>query len=594
MSLTIRRMRGIALSGEEGRYAMSIVNDAVDFGYVELDRAIGAVIGSAVGDALGAGYEFVPAPEPGDVTMLPGTLTGEPAGYWTDDTAMAIAILEVAGTLGTLTSEHAAVAVGERFLEWYRSGPRDVGNQIRAVLSRATTGEDLASAAAAEQESDPDRAGNGSLMRTGPVALAHLGDEEGLASAARAMSALTHPNPYALDACVLWTLAIDHAIRTGELAGPRVGLHLIEEARRAQWEQWIDDAESLDPRRFSPNGYVVTALQAAWSAIHSTRESPDHLVSGLRQAVSIGNDTDTVAAIAGSLLGARYGVSSVPFEWRHGLAGWPEQYRGIDLVRLAVRAANRGRNDTQGGPDAKSLSDHYEPLPPAGVTATFDVDSRVTFGDFRSLARVEADSFISLCWIGTADQQCVDHKVVWLIGDEQDVDAALVLVDTADAIAYLSGQGQRVFVHGVKGESRTPTVAMAWLMRHHGRSFDQAYAEVMTALPFANPHPALLRGVRGAGATAQPVEEDHEWLREFIGTRRWQRGKADPTHEYTIRSWVPEGEDEFGRAVAFIRDQGRPAQFFSNTYIYLTVDGMKYWTMGDPVEDTQVLNRADS
>ena len=302
-----------------------------------LDRAVGAVVGSAVGDALGAGYEFADAPEPDDVKMLPGTLTREPAGHWTDDTAMAIAILEVAAAQGTLATEFAANAVGERFLDWYRSGPRDIGMQTKSVLSRATSGLDVSVAAAVEFKRQPDRAGNGSLMRTGPVALAHLGDADDLALAARAMSTLTHQNIFAIDACVLWTLAIDHAIRTGELVGPQVGLLMIDEHRRSQWEHWIDESETLDPRSFNPNGYVVTALQAAWSAIYSTRERDDHFENGVRQAVSIGHDTDTVAAIAGSLLGAAYGVSSVPREWRVGLAGWPD-YRDEDLVRLALQA----------------------------------------------------------------------------------------------------------------------------------------------------------------------------------------------------------------------------------------------------------------
>ena len=303
-----------------------------------LDRAVGAVVGGAVGDALGAGYEFADAPEPEDVEMLPGTLTRAPAGHWTDDTAMAIAILEVAADQGTLATDSAAYAVGERFLEWYRSGPRDIGMQTRSVLSRATSGRDVATAAAVEFKRQPDRAGNGSLMRTGPVALAHLGDEEDLAQAARAMSLLTHQNIFAIDACVLWTQAIDHAIRTGELVGPRVGLQMVEEQRRSQWEQWIDESETLDPRSFNPNGYVVTALQAAWSAICATRQRDDQFEKGVRQAVAIGHDTDTVAAIAGSLLGAAYGVSAVPREWRTGLAGWPD-YRDEDLVRLALRAA---------------------------------------------------------------------------------------------------------------------------------------------------------------------------------------------------------------------------------------------------------------
>jgi ADP-ribosylglycohydrolase len=319
-------------------------------GYVaDLDRAVGAVVGGAVGDALGAGYEFGEAPDPADVMMRPGTLTGEPAGYWTDDTSMAIAILEVAAAHGSLTTEAALIAVGDRFLEWHRSGPLDIGMQTRAVLSRASSGRDVSAAATAEFEVHPERAGNGSLMRTGPVALAHLGDIDELVAAARAMSALTHPNQFAIDACILWTLAIDDAVRTGELAGPRVGLHMIDPSRRKDWEKWIEEAETLDSRTFNPNGYVVTALQAAWSAIHATRGSADHFSVGVRQAVAIGNDTDTVAAIAGSLLGAAYGVRVIPLKWRRGLAGWPDDYRDADLVRLAALAVN-GDHGTQSLP----------------------------------------------------------------------------------------------------------------------------------------------------------------------------------------------------------------------------------------------------
>src|ERR1700679_407175 len=157
-----------------------------------IDRAVGTVIVGAIGDALGAGYEFAAAPEPDDVTMLPGTLTEEPAGHWTDDTAMAVAILEVAARMGTLTSPSATAAVGVRFLEWFESGPRDVGVHTRSVLSRATSGAHLAEAAAEVQTLHPTAAGNGSLMRTGPVALVHRGDDEQLVMAATLMSELTH------------------------------------------------------------------------------------------------------------------------------------------------------------------------------------------------------------------------------------------------------------------------------------------------------------------------------------------------------------------------------------------------------------------
>jgi ADP-ribosyl-[dinitrogen reductase] hydrolase len=306
-----------------------------------VNRAVGTVIGGAIGDALGAGYEFAAPPEPDDVTMLPGRMTEEPAGHWTDDTAMAIAILEVAAREGTLATPTSIEAVGTRFLEWFDSNPRDVGIHTRSVLSRATSGAQLTAAAAVVQLLNPDSAGNGSLMRTGPVALVHLGDDEEIVVAATAVSALTHPHPDAVAACVLWSAAIDRTVRTGVLESPRAGLHLIDESRRRFWEQRIDDAETHHPRSFSPNGHVVVALQAAWSAIHATRHAEDHLDAGLRQAVAIGDDTDTVAAIAGYLLGARYGVEATSPAWRAGLAGWPPHYGVDDLICLATAATSQ-------------------------------------------------------------------------------------------------------------------------------------------------------------------------------------------------------------------------------------------------------------
>jgi ADP-ribosylglycohydrolase len=318
---------------------------AVVLSHDELNRAIGVVLGGAVGDALGAGYEFGPAVDAASVTMRPGTLTGEPAGHWTDDTAMAIAILETSATLGTLDTDEATTKVGERFVEWYSSSPSDIGVHTRSVLARAARGQEITDAANEVQALQPTSAGNGSLMRTGPVALAHLGEREALVSAARAMSSLTHPSELAGDACVLWTLAIDDAIRTGELVGPRLGLDALPAERREQWSSLLDEAETLPTKSFTPNGYVVTALLAAWSAIFATREDAAPFEAALRLAVSIGDDTDTVAAIAGSLVGACYGGTAIPRAWRQGLVGWPHVYLDVDLMRLAVQAAQKGNVD---------------------------------------------------------------------------------------------------------------------------------------------------------------------------------------------------------------------------------------------------------
>jgi hypothetical protein len=86
---------------------------------------------------------------------------------------------------------------------------------------------------------------------------------------------------------------------------------------------------------------------------------------------------------------------------------------------------------------------------------------------------------------------------------------------------------------------------------------------------------------------------DIVWYRDFVAHRRWQRGKADPSHEYTVREWDPEREDDFERAVALVRSLGEPGEFWATAYTYLHVDGMKYWTMGSTVSATTVLNRAE-
>ena len=189
-------------------------------------------------------------------------------------------------------------------------------------------------------ESGGRTAGNGSLMRTAPVALAYLDDEDAMVEAARAISGLTHFDPDAGDACALWCSAIRHAVLTAEI-DVRIGLRHISSDRHDLWVERLDEADAAPPASFPNNGWVVSALQAAWSAIVTTRSpqgGADHLPAALDAAVRAGFDTDTVAAIAGGLVGAAYGASSVPIEWRGLLHGWPG-LNGDDLTALGVAIA---------------------------------------------------------------------------------------------------------------------------------------------------------------------------------------------------------------------------------------------------------------
>lgn len=239
----------------------------------QLDRACGAVLGSAVGDALGAPYEFDRAAIGSDgPQMIGGGLGPFAPGEWTDDTTMAWGILDVAARGLDLRSEEGLTAIAQNFRDWVDSGVKDIGTQTSGVLSRggaSPTGARLTEISRDFARNNSHSAGNGSLMRTAAVALPYLSDPLAVVDAARHVSTLTHADPRAQEACVLWSLAIRRAIVDGEL-DLRGGLAFLDGDAVAYWTERIDEAEQSDPNVFTPNGWVVSALQAAWSAIVHT------------------------------------------------------------------------------------------------------------------------------------------------------------------------------------------------------------------------------------------------------------------------------------------------------------------------------------
>ncbi|MCL1801678.1 MAG: ADP-ribosylglycohydrolase family protein [Promicromonosporaceae bacterium] len=328
----------------------------------QLDRAIAVLLGAAVGDALGAGYEFETAPFTGKAEMIGGGL-GDFAPYeWTDDTAQTYCVAQAAAEFHDLRTEPALDAIAAGFIRWFRSSPPDVGIQTRAVLKAALNEKELNRketptarqlTEAARQYSNQHRrsAGNGSLMRTSPVALAHLGDAHALVEAAYAVSELTHGDPLAAEACAIWCLLIREAVLLGGIPDPLQLLgYLPTTMAQDRWALHFAEADENPPGTFTPNGYVVTAVQAAWSAFRHTPIPPSdpkqHLVDSLNTAIGIGNDTDTVASIAGALLGARWGTAAIPPEWRDKVHGWgntPNQTAtGADLAVLASRILKTG------------------------------------------------------------------------------------------------------------------------------------------------------------------------------------------------------------------------------------------------------------
>ena len=285
-----------------------------------------------MGDALGVPYELGshPLPPPGEPPRMSALFGGIEPGQWSDDTEMACAIALVAAEGADLRTDTALDAVADAFLGWYAQGPPDVGVQTRRVLDGAEPGPARPPGSGIERRSctrAPDaRPATARSMRTAPVALAHLGDTDAIVEAAMAVSELTHADPQAGEACVLWCLAIDHAVRTGEL-DVRVGLAKVG----PEWAKLLDEAAT--PEQFGhANGWVVAALQGAWAAVRDARDVMD----GLERAIRGGGTPTTVATIAGGLLGAVFGATAVPVDG--DLHGWPD-LTGDDLVKLGITLA---------------------------------------------------------------------------------------------------------------------------------------------------------------------------------------------------------------------------------------------------------------
>jgi ADP-ribosyl-[dinitrogen reductase] hydrolase len=474
----------------------------MDLTAAQRDRACGALLGAAAGDALGAGYEFGrPLAPDAPVEMIGGGLGPFEPGEWTDDTAMAIAIAETAATGADLRDEPAQDDIVKRWYEWARTA-KDIGVNTSSVLSAAARRGICARTArdesAARYRRGGHTAGNGSLMRTAPVALAYLGDDDeaALVEAARAISDLTHYDPDAGDACVLWCTAIRHAIRTGKL-DVRIGLGHMPIERRELWESRLDEAEASPPSAFTAhNGWVVVALQAALSAIVHTpipAEDPaaevfraDHLRLALETAVRIGHDTDTVAAIAGALLGAVYGASAVSSRWRLALHGWPSlSTRG--LVQLADKIIDHGRPD--------SFDYTYGGFPEARKPMRHPYDDKVWIGGVAALHSLpdDVDGIVSLCRVADEDlptgMQQLDVRLIDRVGENDNLD--FVLLDTVRAIEQLRAENRTVFVHCVQAYSRTPTIAALYGARTGGVGIDQALSDVLEVLAGADPNGEL-------------------------------------------------------------------------------------------------------
>lgn len=273
------------------------------------DKCLGAFLGLAIGDAMGAPVEFETK---GNFEPVTGYRAGGPfnlpAGYWTDDTSMAICLAEsLLACNGMLDLEDQM----QRYANWYEYGHNsstgrcfDIGNGTRIAIEHSLNKNKPLGLYPEHSE------GNGSLMRLAPVSIVYHNAPEDVAfEACRVSSSPTH-NQFASRLCGelgSWL----HRYFNGGCRKPEVNLESV-----------------------TNSGHAPKSLEAAFHHFASTSSFKEAIL----QAVNYGDDADTVGAITGQLAGAYYGLSAIPEEWVSGLH---EHNRILDTAEKLYKLSNQ-------------------------------------------------------------------------------------------------------------------------------------------------------------------------------------------------------------------------------------------------------------
>jgi ADP-ribosylglycohydrolase len=286
------------------------------------DRYRGALLGLAVGDALGTTLEFR---DPGTFEPITDMVGGGPfglePGQWTDDTSMALCLAESLVECGGFEPADQLT----RYCRWWREGYLssngrcfDIGCTVRAALARfEATGEpDCGSA-------DPRSAGNGSIMRLAPVPLLYAPDPAEAVRMSGKSSSTTHGTRECVDACRYFGALIAGAVggaSKDDLLSPHCapghGLWEAEPLAPRIGEIASGSFTRKEPPDIRGTGYVVESLEAALWAFSRGKDFRE----GALLAVNLGNDADTTGAVYGQIAGAYCGESGIPDEWLEKLA----------------------------------------------------------------------------------------------------------------------------------------------------------------------------------------------------------------------------------------------------------------------------------
>lgn len=288
------------------------------------ERLLGGLYGLLVGDAVGVPYEFhTPATLPPweEIELTPPAEfrrahTRAPAGAWSDDGAQALCLLASLLECRRLDADD----LGRRFVAWRDTGYLavdgvvfDVGVQTSTALAALRLGVPALRAGPSGERQN----GNGSLMRVLPLALWHQGDDRELVRDAKLQSRITHGHPRSQLCCALYCLWARATLRGASDAWADATDTLRGLCGDTEWGRELEEHVRPDAEATGTgSGYVVDCLHSArFALLEPTYERV------VKRAISLGNDTDTTAAVAGGIAGLRHGLDGIPSRWLTALSG---------------------------------------------------------------------------------------------------------------------------------------------------------------------------------------------------------------------------------------------------------------------------------
>lgn len=290
------------------------------------DRLLGGLYGLLIGDAVGMPYEFkrpINIPLMHEIDMEPPqgynrSWKGHPTGIWTDDGSQALCLLEF--FTEHKEGDNILETWGKKLLQWddghlwYDNDSFDSGMQTMDAIQNLRSGQPALTAAPLMQS----RNGNGSLMRTLPVALWFAGSPtKEITGWADYISHVTHPHAWSKYSCMFYCLIANHM-----LTGVRIDAAVELAGREMESDPSLDYGEwsvvfGAQNKEHQGTGFVLDCLWTAEASVRTTYTFED----AVREAITFGNDTDTTACVAGGLAGIQYGYSGIPQRWIDGLKG---------------------------------------------------------------------------------------------------------------------------------------------------------------------------------------------------------------------------------------------------------------------------------